>query len=623
MTDVLTVDDHMDDIVDDEILRCLDLDAPKSFFLFAGAGSGKTRSLVTALDALRFRYGARLRASGKRIRVVTYTNAACDEIQRRLDFDIVVEVSTIHSFAWSLIEQLTRDIREWLRVNLAVEIEEARALELRGRPGTKASAERLSKIASKTKRIDKLNAVKKFNYSPTGNVRGRDSLSHAEVIKISSDFLKSKPNMQHILVGAFPILLVDESQDTNKHLIDALFAVQATHKAQFALGLLGDMMQRVYSDGKDGLGQDLPQDWATPTKKLNHRCPKRVVKLINQVRREIDGQEQIASSKAVEGHVRLFIFSSDVEDQPATERAVSTLMANLTADTKWNDPKQCKHLTLEHRMAASRMGFFELFVPLHDIDDFKTGVLNGSLPATRFLTKDVLPLVEAHKRGDSFAVARIMRALCPILSAANLKAAEDPAELMRKAREGVENLMALWSNEGDPLIVDVLKNIHATGLMVLPDSLRPNIVSDETISDDPVVDDEEDQEADRQTSKSLAIDKFLQAPFSQVSPYEEYVSGRGTFDTHQGVKGLEFPRVMVIMDDATARGFMFSYEKLFGAKAIGDTSTEGTRRLLYVTCSRAESSLALVAYSAQPQLIKDHVIRQGWLAEGEIQIGLA
>jgi DNA helicase II / ATP-dependent DNA helicase PcrA len=626
MTEIEATNDQMDNQVDVDILRCLNLDTPQSFFLFAGAGSGKTRSLVTALDALRAKYGPRLRANGQRIRVITYTNAACDEIQSRLDFDSVVEVSTIHSFAWSLLEGFTRDIREWLRVNLADEIEEVRALELRGRTGTKASADRLSKISSKTRRLENLNAVRKFNYSPTGTNKGRDSLSHAEVIKISSDFLKTKANMQHILVGAFPFLLVDESQDTNKHLVDALFAVQAAHRMNFALGLLGDMMQRVYSDGKEGLGKNLPQDWAKPTKKLNHRCPKRVVRLINQIRRDIDGQEQIASTKAIEGHVRLFIIPSDTADQPANERAVASAMAVLTGDPKWNNPRECKHLILEHRMAASRMGFSEFFVPLHDIDDFKTGVLDGSLPATRFLTKEVLPLVRAHQRGDNFAVARIMRSLCPILSAENLRAADDASKLMKKAGDAVESLMELWANENDPALIDVLQNIYASGLMVVPDSLRPNITRGRDLPEDarprPEHEDDEDFEANMQTDRSLAIDNFLAAPFSQVEPYHDYISGNAPFDTHQGVKGREFPRVMVIMDDATARGFMFSYEKLFGAKATGDSSTEGTRRLFYVTCSRAEKSLALVAYSAQPHLVKAHVIREGWFEEGEVQIGV-
>ena len=65
---------------------------------------------------------------------------------------------------------------------------------------------------------------------------------------------------------------------------------------------------------------------------------------------------------------------------------------------------------------------------------------------------------------------------------------------------------------------------------------------------------------------------------------------------------------MVIMDDAQARGFLFSYEKLFGAKAQSDTGVkykrEGkdtsmtrTARFFYGACTRAKKSLAVVAYT--------------------------
>lgn len=39
-------DDIVDSAVDEELYACANLDSPKSFLLFAGAGSGKTRSLV-------------------------------------------------------------------------------------------------------------------------------------------------------------------------------------------------------------------------------------------------------------------------------------------------------------------------------------------------------------------------------------------------------------------------------------------------------------------------------------------------------------------------------------------------------------------------------------------------
>ncbi len=70
---------------------------------------------------------------------------------------------------------------------------------------------------------------------------------------------------------------------------------------------------------------------------------------------------------------------------------------------------------------------------------------------------------------------------------------------------------------------------------------------------------------------------FCLPPFSQIVPYVSYIIEKASFDTHQGVKGLEFPRVMVIIDDTEARGFSFGYEKLFGAKAKTKTDLENER----------------------------------------------
>ena len=74
---------------------------------------------------------------------------------------------------------------------------------------------------------------------------------------------------------------------------------------------------------------------------------------------------------------------------------------------------------------------------------------------------------------------------------------------------------------------------------------------------------------------------------------------------------------MVIMDDTEARGFMFKYEDLFGGKTEGKV-LEATRRLFYVTASRAKKSLALVAYSSNPARVKRFVLDQGWFSENEI-----
>jgi DNA helicase-2/ATP-dependent DNA helicase PcrA len=607
--------DLLDDHVDDEIAACLDLTAPRSFFLFAGAGSGKTRSLVNAILHLRKKHSQELRLRGQRIAVITYTNAACDEIIRRTQFDPLVVVKTIHSFAWTLLEGLTRDIREWLRIQLALDIKELEALEARGRKGTKASATRIADIASKTKRINRLSSVKKFVYSPTGDNRSRDSLSHSEVIKIVSDFILTKPAMQQIVVTSYPVLLIDESQDTNKHLIEALFALQIGHEQKFSLGLFGDTMQRIYNDGKDGLGTGLPPTWATPAKRLNHRCAKRIVKLVNRIRAGgPDRQVQEPRSDAIEGHARIFVIDAGTPDKRAVEHFAAQYMAALTGEQEWVGVDGYKCLILEHRMAAVRMGFSDMFIPLHEIDEFRTGLLNGTLPATRFFASDVLPLVEQHD--DKFAVARILRKSSPLLSDEKTRASTDPEALLRELRDAVKSLMELWSDGKQPTFGLVLRNIARSGLFVIPDALRAYAFRDETQITEP--DDPDEVDNERLTARAAAIDDFLETPFGQIEHYARYVGGSARLDTHQGVKGREFPRVMVIMDDTEARGFLFKYDKLFGGGGSGDSVTASTRRLFYVTCSRAERGLALIAYSTDPEQVKQYVLNEQWFTDDEI-----
>ena len=108
-------DNHIDDDVDTEIAECLNLEKSKSFFLFAGAGSGKTRSLVKALENINTSISEKMRLHGRQVGVITYTNNACAEIKRRLNNDSLVYVSTIHSFTWDLIRAFNADISKWLK----------------------------------------------------------------------------------------------------------------------------------------------------------------------------------------------------------------------------------------------------------------------------------------------------------------------------------------------------------------------------------------------------------------------------------------------------------------------------------------------------------------------------
>lgn len=611
-----------DTLADDEIYRCLDLDNPKSFFLFAGAGSGKTRSLVEVLKRFREDNIHRLRINSQQVAIITYTNAACDEIKRRLEFDPAFNISTIHSFAWELIKPYTHDIRKKLKERLISDIKDLTEAQRKGRAGTKAAEDRPRQIETKRTRLELLNSIKKFNYNPNSDNSDKDSLNHAEVIDLTASLLLNYPLLQSILIRKFPILLIDESQDTNKELLEALFTMQNAHKNQFLLGLFGDIMQRIYTDGKENLGiAPLPEGWLSPQKNYNYRCSRRIVTLINKIREDVDKNRQ-ESRKSDEGFVRLFIADTNqLIEKSAFETAICEEMARLSGDELWkSEIDNNKILILEHHMAAQRGGFLSFFNPLYNVDKFKTGLLDGSLSGITFFSEKVIPLINYLEAGNNFAVTRILSKHSPLMLKENILGSESPKAELVKAKEAVNALYTLWDNGTDPTLYCILKAIQCSGLFKIPDSLA-------LITKRKEIEYKTDNEM--QDPMIEAWENALKSRFSEFKEYVRYISEETQFATHQGIKGLEFPRVMVILDDEEARGFLFSYDKLFGAKEPTktdfenkdkgkETSIDRTRRLFYVTCSRAEKSLAIIAYTNQPEKVKKNALEQEWFSEEEI-----
>ncbi|MFT7412812.1 MAG: DNA helicase-2/ATP-dependent DNA helicase PcrA [Paraglaciecola sp.] len=153
--------------IDKDIFELINLDNPKSFLLFAGAGAGKTRTLVNVLVAFKKYRNDQLINSGKRIAVITYTNAACEEIKHRLHYDTSFDISTIYSFAWLLVQPFTKYIKGWLRSRLDEKIIDlqdklAKARDLNNKT---ARLNRL-KLEKSLERKEKLNEVFRFIYSP-------------------------------------------------------------------------------------------------------------------------------------------------------------------------------------------------------------------------------------------------------------------------------------------------------------------------------------------------------------------------------------------------------------------------------------------------------------------------
>lgn len=121
---------------------------------------------------------------------------------------------------------------------------------------------------------------------------------------------------------------------------------------------------------------------------------------------------------------------------------------------------------------------------------------------------------------------------------------------------------------------------------------------------------EEDEEDGEERSKEIAaMERFLACPVRQFVAYETYVAEESPFRTQQGIKGAEFDRVLVVLDDEEGTHNQFSYEKYLGLKPLSDTDVKNeregkdttvkrTRRLFYVSCTRALKDLAVVLFTA-------------------------
>lgn len=608
---------NIDSQVDATLEKCILATPHKSFFLFAGAGSGKTYSLVLLLKKIRDSIGKYLLLQGKNVAVITFTNAATDEIINRLDYSSVFHISTIHSFVWDVIKYYQTDIRRLYCRYIQKDIQELKGkIESAKNKKTKTYFSNVDKLQHLEKKLEKAQTIEKFVYNPNGSNPEYNALKHAEVIKISAQMILDNKMLQQIIAQQYPILLIDESQDTKKELVDAFFKIQENFGDVFTLGLLGDQKQRIYPDGKENIVNIIPPEWERPVKRMNYRCAKRIIKLANTIGKDIDiHAEQASREDAIEGFVRLFIVQQHDEiNKDEVEKTVMKMMHDLTGDAKWySADTDVKFLTLEHMMAARRLGFDQFFGPLSKVNKYQMTFLQGTVSELEFFTKEVLPITDSIKADGRIALD-ILKAYSPLLSKQNIK---NPYELYLRCREETGRVSNKVNDNHS--IREVVKAVCDSQLLEVPEVVRqacalsPDDINDEL---------EEDLQA---------WTKVMDLPISMVRSYDNYVNQRTRFDTHQGVKGLEFDRVMVIIDDSEAKGSMFSYDKLFGVKELTETdikhietgeesSIDRTQRLFYVTCTRAKESLAIVMYTSDSNKVKKQAISKGWFTEQEIEL---
>ncbi|WP_334068640.1 ATP-dependent helicase [Burkholderia cepacia] len=595
---------------DIDVRDCLAQVPPRSFVMVAGAGSGKTTSLIKALAHLGEARGKALRRAGQQIACITYTEVAVGEISADVGISPLFHISTIHSFLWSVVRAFQSDIAAWVIGRIEEKIAEKRVHY--DRPGTRAATRTKleQEIAGLEAELEAVDRVEKFIYG-TGSRYAEGILGHDDILKLTPACIENHPLLREIVARRFPYIFVDESQDTQPVVIEALR--QIAGEQPLCIGFFGDPMQKIYGHGAGAI-EPLP-GWAEITKPENFRCPTSVLSVVNAVRAAgdglvqtrgrtvtVDGQEQ-----SVVGTVNVFILPSD-DHRTARLGAVRAWLAAQTGDDLWTSDMRdgdVRLLVLVHRMAARRLGFAALYSALNDRapQSLSEGIADGSAWPLRPFVQQLLPLIVASRANDQFTIISILRANSPRLEPERLRG-QAVAPVLAALQQAIEQLAALLADGSVATVRDVLRHVRNTELVALDDRFAAHLM------DDPV---------DDGSAGFGNVAAFLECNVGELWAHRRYILEESPFATHHGVKGAQFERVLVVLDDEEASYNQYSYGKYLGYTPLSDTDeaniAEGkesvldrTRRLFYVCCSRAVKDLAVVLFAADVAVARAAVI---------------
>jgi DNA helicase-2/ATP-dependent DNA helicase PcrA len=612
---------------DQQLRTCLDRRPPASFVMVAGAGSGKTTSLVKALGHLARTKGAELRRRGQQIACITYTEVAVGEIWADVGNIPLFHISTIHSFLWAVTRPFQNDLRQWVAGRLNEKIAEAEKKIANPRTRANTRDQLAADIERFRTQIGQLGAISRFTYG-TGSNYSEGILGHDDVLKIGSKLIETRPLLRKLIANRFPFIFVDESQDTNPELVKALRQVADTAGDNFCLGFFGDPMQKIYATGAGPIAPST--GWAEIKKHENFRCPSRVLRVLNQIRAEDDGLQQIRGRtlerngviETVPGSARLFILLADARRNERLA-AVRRWLADTNEDPLWqsnDEDGDVRVLVLVHRMAARRLGFADIYAALNDDgapSNLKDGLLDGTAWVLRPFMAYLLPLVLATRRGADFEVISVLRSHCPLLENERI-ASQNTAQVLSRLKKDVYHLVEMLSDQSNHSIRDVLTFVRDRELYSIDERFMSFLASpsSETVGDET-------------SPEYAAVSRFLACPAAQLWGYRTYIENQSPFATQQGVKGAEFERVLVVLDDEEADYNLFSYGKYFGFSPLSSRDKESldegkdsvisrTRRLFYVCCSRAIQDLAVVLFASDVDAAREAVVSKGLFAREDV-----
>lgn len=535
------------------------IDNKKCFRFEAGAGAGKTYSLIKALKYLIEKDSILLIKNNQKIACITYTNVAKDQINARIDNNPVVYAETIHAFSWSLIQGLQKQIKDFI-----------------------------PSISDKWKsRIDDAGGIKnqtvKYDLGYPKVTEDEITLHHDDVIKIIASFL-CEEKFRTILISRFPIILIDEYQDTNKILANSIIENLIENDGRLLIGFFGDHWQKIYGSSACGLISATDGKIEEIGKNANFRSDRIIVEMLNKIRPELpqnvtdpnsEGEITIYHSNGWNGGRRTENHWQD--DLPAATVHLYLTKTKTKLESKgWIfTPENTKILMLTNNVLANEQGYNNLVSIFEDTDDY----LKKNNHYISFLIDSVEVICSSFKKkkyGEMFKsigsnTVRLLK------QEDKLSWNHDLEELIKLRESGT--------------IGDVITHLKLTERPRLSMKVEQD---EERWKQFPLLTNQD--EIDKEQSFFNRVTNLKKVRYSELIILSEFLDDKTPFSTKHGVKGAEFKNVLVVC----GRGWNnYNWNQMLewvnnGIPKDKYDTFERNRNLFYVSCSRPKNKLALL-----------------------------
>jgi DNA helicase II / ATP-dependent DNA helicase PcrA len=528
------------------------LDQGTNFRLEAGAGAGKTYSLVEALKTLIAQRGEAMLRNGQQIACITFTEVARDEILQDIEQHPAILVDTIHAFSWRLISQFQKALRNCLA----------------------AMPDRQDKITEGgglgSKRIE-------YQLGFFGVEADKVTLSHDDIPRFMAQLLAEK-KFQRLLQQRHPIIFIDEYQDTDKLFMGALAEHFMQAKTGPRIGLFGDHWQTIYRGDFDLA--DFP-DVEGINKGSNFRSVPAIVNVLNELRPDL--KQEVPDPLAV-GEAQFFHANSytgertntahSKEDLPdgISQSYTQALITKLKASGWDFAPEKTKILMLTHNALAAEQGY----PTIASIFDRNEAFAKKEDSLIEFLADTLEPICrafDANKYGEMFRI---------IGSGPNLSMHADKVAW----RTDMDTLRTLRTEKTIGDVLDHLKTSHRPRL---PDKI---IWREEELE-------KAGPEKTEDETRTVTRHRQLRAvPYREILELVKYLDGETNFATQHSVKGAQFENVLVVLGGGWNHYKWPQLLELLETKQITNANSKGyhrARNLFYVAISRPQKRLAVLA----------------------------